>query len=110
METRGAYRVRFTVTVDRPDKRDASFAPVRPGFATALEERYVRQGAAVRAYDAMLAGEWDFASEYVSRVAVYAEGGRVVRRERRRPRLLVVRLFRGNGRRLVAPSTREGSR
>ncbi len=91
------YRLYFTICVDHPEKRDSSFYPVAPGAKSAQVWEYKTHASAVGVYEAILRGDWDFASEYVSRAAVYADNGRggsrTVRREVRRERPVVLRLY-----------------
>lgn len=63
---RSAYRVTMVTTVDHPEKRDASFRPV--GAGTRVVEHHYFDDCAIarRFFDAALAGECDFSSEYVS--------------------------------------------
>lgn len=64
------YEVRFTLTVDRPELRDSTFAPVAPGTKSAQTWTYSTATAAAREFAEMVAGRWDFASEYISSVQV----------------------------------------
>jgi len=64
------YRVSFTITVDCPERRDASFTPVEAGTKIHSSWHFDSQGAAVRCFDGMLAGEEDYSSEYVSKCSV----------------------------------------
>jgi hypothetical protein len=62
------YTLLHTIVVDHPERRDDSFAPVPAGHRVATHFSYRGQGGAVRDYAAMLAGGYDFSSEYVTRV------------------------------------------
>lgn len=85
------YRVNFTIIVDHPERRDASFAPVEPNTRIHTSIEFKTQGAAVRYFEGLLAGEDDFGSEYVSKASVdrlyVGRSPRTVRRqvERARP-------------------------
>jgi len=85
------YRVSYTIIVDHPERRDSTFAPVAPGTRIHTAEVFASQGAAVRYFDGLLAGEADFSSEYVSKATVdrmySGRSPRCVRRtvERARP-------------------------
>ena len=65
-----SYTVEMVLVVDRPDLRDASFAPVPAGTRVRQSWRYATQAAAVAEFERVLAGEYDFDSEYVARVWV----------------------------------------
>jgi hypothetical protein len=80
----GAYEVRYTLVIDRPELRDASFRPVAPGTRTVLTWCYTSQTAAVRMFEEMRAGRWDFASEYIAGVSVEQRRPHASRRTVRR--------------------------
>lgn len=84
------YSLDFTVTVDHPEKRDASYR-VRKSYSVADSRFSESFASAINGYAALLRGEDDFASEYVSRVVVWAitsngTRGRKVRKTVRRYR------------------------
>lgn len=64
------YQVRFTVVVDRPERRGPSYAPVPAGHRIPTTFTFPTQGAAVRYWESILAGGEDYASEYVSKAQV----------------------------------------
>jgi hypothetical protein len=80
----GDYHVRYTITVDRPWLRGATYAPVAPGSKIHMTHRFKTQGAAVREYESIIRGDQDFISEYVSRVYVEAATPGKARRTVRR--------------------------
>lgn len=63
-----AYVVTVVTEVDRPDRRDSSFAPVAPGHRIADHHYFDNAGAARRFFEGVLAGELDFASEFVNTI------------------------------------------
>lgn len=69
------YIVEYTIIVDRPEKRDASFRPVHKDSFVNQSTTCQTHGAAVKLYREMVRGEWDFSSEYVSKVRVIAKDG-----------------------------------
>ena len=64
------FRVTSVVEVDHPERRNESYAPVRAGHRITNRAYFEDQGAATRFADRLLAGEDDFASEYVAVVYV----------------------------------------
>jgi hypothetical protein len=70
MSAEKRFEVRFTLTVDRPELRDASFAPVAPGKKLPQTSRFATQGEAVRFFDSIVAGAWDHPSEHVTSAQV----------------------------------------
>ena len=65
-----SYTVRHVVNVDRPELRDDSFAPRAPGAMAQRVETSSRKLADALVRE-ILAGEYDFAAEFVSSVEVY---------------------------------------
>jgi hypothetical protein len=78
------YEVRIVTKIDHPERRDSTFPQVQPG--TCIPSRMVcsSHAAALSNLEAILRGDYDFASEYVKSVQVVAVDGlhplRVVRR------------------------------
>lgn len=64
------YVVTYATVVDHPEHRDASYPVVRPGHVIAGRSVCDTQRNAVGLFDAMVAGEWDFESEFVRAVSV----------------------------------------
>lgn len=64
------FEVRFTLTVDRPELRDSSYAPVEPGKKLPQTAHYTSQSEAVRFFDSLVAGAWDHPSEHVTSAQV----------------------------------------
>ena len=85
------YTVEFTIIVDHPEKRCKTLPKVFAGTFINTSSSYPNQGAAVKMYREIVQGEWDFGSEYVSRVRVVAKTAtaspRIVRGWRLRGRL-----------------------
>lgn len=71
MKETNYYEVRFTITVDKPELRGPTYPVVPAGKKIPTTWTYASYTAAVNEYAAILRGEWDFSSEYVSSVAVY---------------------------------------
>lgn len=67
------YEVEFFILVDHPEKRDASFRPVEPGTMVRTVWEYPTQSRAVRVFESICRGEYDFGSEYVAKVRVLAK-------------------------------------
>ena len=67
------YTVEFTIIVDHPDKRCETLPKVFAGTFINTSSSHSNQGAALKAYREIVQGEWDFGSEYVSRVRVIAK-------------------------------------
>lgn len=65
------YSVDFSVCVDHPELRDASFR-VRTAYSIAESRFSEGMAPAVAGYEGLLRGEDDFASEYVSSVSVWS--------------------------------------
>jgi hypothetical protein len=84
------YEVRITTIVDAPERRGPSYRPVAPGTPIHITERFATQRRAVSFYNEIMAGEWDFGSEYVSRIQALKmrpnRSPRVVRRTHCRAR------------------------
>jgi hypothetical protein len=57
------YSVRWTVVVDHPEKRNASFRPSEP-HKLHHQKDFETQNAAIAFYDSLVRGEEDFGSEY----------------------------------------------
>ncbi len=77
----------FVLVVDRPTLRGPTYPVVAPGVRLAQTHSFATQGAAVRAFEGLLAGDYDYPSEYVAKCEVYkvnargyASGGRTVRK------------------------------
>ncbi len=66
------YRVFAQTTVDRPERRDSSYAVVAAGTKIATYQRRSTRAAAIKEFDRMVAGDDDFSSEFVSIVEVYS--------------------------------------
>lgn len=64
------FEVRWTVVADRPELRNASYAPVAPGTKSFNRQVTTSQTQAIRLFEELLGGEWDFAAEYVAAAAV----------------------------------------
>lgn len=69
--TVATFVVRFVTVVDRPALRGSTFAPVAAGTTVVQYDRFTSQSAAVAAMERILRGEYDYVSEYVSKVEVY---------------------------------------
>lgn len=63
-------RVRWTITVDRPERRNETYPAVKPGHKIHEETFFEKCGAAERRFRELLVGEDDFSSEYVSSAQV----------------------------------------
>jgi hypothetical protein len=70
VSTEKRFEVRYTITVDRPELRDASFAPVEPGKKLPQTAYFATQGEAVRFFNTLIAGEGDYSSEHVTSAQV----------------------------------------
>ncbi|TXH56153.1 MAG: hypothetical protein E6Q97_06985 [Desulfurellales bacterium] len=64
------YEVEFFILVDHPEKRDASYRPVEPGTMVRTVWEYPTQSRAVAVFDSICRGDYDFGSEYVTKVRV----------------------------------------
>lgn len=64
-----AYEVRYTIHLDRPELRGETF-PKLPAGKLHFTWTYESYNAAVGEFNMMVKGEYDFASEYVSKVCV----------------------------------------
>ena len=64
------FEVRYTVTVDRPELRSSSYAPVAPGRKLPQTSYFATQGEAVRFFDELCRGSDDSQSEHVTSVQV----------------------------------------
>lgn len=64
------FEVRWTVVADRPELRNASYAPVAAGTKVHQRQVTTSQTQAIRLFEELLGGEWDFAAEYVAAAAV----------------------------------------
>lgn len=86
----GQYIVRIRTTVDAPERRGDSYPKVSPGHHCNWTMTFDKQRGAVALYRDVLAGEYDFGSEFVSLVVVLQmreqRSPRLVRRYRRRER------------------------
>lgn len=71
--TAASYVVRYTTVIDRPCLRGAGFLTTpAPGTVVVTRDSKSSHGAAVREFEAICRGEYDFSSEYVRDVEVYA--------------------------------------
>jgi hypothetical protein len=66
----GEYEVRWTLVVDHPEKRDESYPKVKPGTRLGQSKSYPTQKQAVAYAKELVAGDFDFASEYPTNVTV----------------------------------------
>jgi len=64
------YVVEYTVRVDHPELRDATFTPVPANSRVRLRVWCPKQSIATREADRLLRGEDDFSSEFVDEVRV----------------------------------------
>ena len=64
------YTVFSTITVDRPENRGPSFRPVSAGTVCPFHFENLSYTGAIRVFNAILAGEYDFSSEFISSVWV----------------------------------------
>lgn len=84
------FKVELTIIVDRPELRDTSYPKVPAGQHIPTAWDYKTQKSAVTMFDSICRGEWDFGSEFVSKVRVLAfrdnSSPRVVRQWRLRSR------------------------
>ncbi len=67
------YTVEFTVVVDHPEKRNDTMPKVFAGTHIQQSTNCRTQGNALKLFREIQQGEWDFGSEYVSRVRVIAK-------------------------------------
>lgn len=78
------YEVRFTNTVDASERRNSTYPVVKAGTDLHMKYNFVSQNGAVAFFNSILEGEWDFGSEFVSKITVLAmydfRSPRVVRR------------------------------
>lgn len=84
-----SYVVYYTTCVDGPEQRDSTYPVVPKGHLIPSEVACHSLRAAISWIQAILDGEYDFESEYVTRVSAYRVGGKrraCVRREIRRDR------------------------
>lgn len=70
--TQIVYKVLFVNVVDQPEKRDSTYPKVKAGTAVAFERSSLSYQGAINLYEGMIAGEEDFAGEYIRRVEVIA--------------------------------------
>jgi len=66
----GPYVVRYVTVVDRPQRREAGQPSVPAGARISTERKAGRRSEALAIFEAILAGTYDGASEYVDRVQV----------------------------------------
>lgn len=64
------YEVQYCVHVDHPELRDESFSR-RDEHKSASSQRFETQGAAVCFFNEIVAGNWDYGSEYMCWVQVH---------------------------------------
>lgn len=64
------FELRFSITVDRPELRGPTYPVVAAGHIIHSAWNYASQADAVRMFEAILGGECDFGSEYVSKISV----------------------------------------
>lgn len=64
------YTVFATINVDRPERRNGSFHPVPAGTRQPFNFEGLTYSAAIRIFNAILGGEYDYSSEFVSSVWV----------------------------------------
>lgn len=64
------FAVQMVTTVDRPELRGATFPRVAPGTRIPASDTFTSQAAAVREFERILGGCYDFAGEFVSAVEV----------------------------------------
>jgi len=62
------YVVRYTVTIDRPERRNSTFPEVPAGTKIRTEERHASLSTARTRVAALVGGQDDFGGEYVSMV------------------------------------------
>jgi len=81
------WTVEFYTTFDHPEKRNASYPQVKPGSGTMMRREFKTRNAALHFVNEIQSGEWDFASEYVTMVQAFQQGGpqahRMMQRESR---------------------------
>jgi len=70
------YTIRYTTTVDRPERRGPSFPQVAAGAKLQDCHKGLSFASAKRSMADLLAGEYDFSSEYVSSVQVTRHSAR----------------------------------
>lgn len=66
------YLVRWCVTVDHPEMRNDSFAPVKAGTKVPSKRFTASRADALACFDGLVRGGDNFASEYVSSASVVA--------------------------------------
>ena len=64
------YRVHYTIIIDHPERRDATYPVVSEGTRLHFNDYYPTQKQAVDRFNWLINGESDFESEYVSKVCV----------------------------------------
>jgi hypothetical protein len=84
------YCVEFTIHVDHPEKRCSSFPVVEAGTKIHNQWCYDRQSDAVRMFESILLGNWDYSSEFMEKVRViqfrHDQSPRIVRKTVNRTR------------------------
>lgn len=84
------YRVRFTTLVDRPELRGPSYPVVAAGTKIHYEEFCTSYNRAIARFEELVRGEFDFSSEFNSKVSVdrvmHHGSGRTVRAQVTRTR------------------------
>lgn len=65
----GQFEVRWALVVDRPEKRDASFKPMKAG-RVGQSKSFTNQKMALSYAKGLVAGEEDFESEYPTNITV----------------------------------------
>lgn len=68
--TASYFSVEFRTIVDRPDRRGPEQIKVEAGHAFFTRWDYLERRQALAVFESIVRGEYDFGSEYVSRVAV----------------------------------------
>lgn len=78
------YRITIVTKIDRPELRGTSYTPCAPGTRAVNTLWHSTHGAAVLEFDSIVAGSWDFASEFAETVRLvqirYGKSPRTVRR------------------------------
>ncbi len=70
MKSQTYYVVHFTTCVDAPERRDATYPVVARDCLIPQQDSYDNFRGAVGMYKSIINGEYDYASEYVTRVWV----------------------------------------
>jgi len=66
------YSVEWKLIVTHPERRDASFLPVPTGHTIVNRSFHPTRAGAIREFESILRGDYDYISEYMSRVSVLA--------------------------------------